>query len=249
VEAAAVNDLHSSEDESARIGDLLRLVPKNRTSVLDVGARDGRISRHLTQYFQRVVALDLEKPSFSYPGIETVAGDATNLQFLDASFDCIVCSEVLEHIPRIERACQELARVAKHEVLIGVPFKQDIDIGRMTCRTCGKVTPPWGHVNSFDEPLLRELFSGMTVREKSFVGQAKDVTNPVSVRLMDWAGNPWGPYGQQEPCVHCGAKLIPPPVDRTFWSRVCSGVAARLNALQSRFAETHGNWIHILFAK
>jgi SAM-dependent methyltransferase len=249
VETAAVSGAHSSEAELARISDLLRLTPKNRISVLDVGARDGRISRHLTQFFQKVVALDLEKPCFRYPGIETVAGDATKLQFPDASFDCIVCSEVLEHIPDLERACRELARVAKYEVLIGVPFQQDINVGRMTCRTCGKATPPFGHVNSFTESKLRKLFSGMIVRDKSFVGEARGGTNPISVRLMDLAGNPWGPYNQQEPCVHCGARLIPPPVHRPLWSKVCSGVAARLNAVQTRFAAPHGNWIHILFAK
>ena len=42
-----------------------------------------------------------------------VAGDVTNLDFPDRSFDCVFCAEVLEHIPvnLLEVACRELTRV------------------------------------------------------------------------------------------------------------------------------------------
>ena len=51
-------------DEDCRRAALLRLVPKGRTSVLDIGARDGYFSIRLTDYFAEVTALDLEKPPF-----------------------------------------------------------------------------------------------------------------------------------------------------------------------------------------
>ena len=34
---------------------------------------------------------------------------------------------------------------------------------------------------------------------------------PLSTLLLDLAGNPFGTYDQEEPCIHCGAKLKPPP--------------------------------------
>ena len=55
----------------------------------------------------------------------TVAGDATKFEFACNSFDCVFCTEVLEHIPELQRACNEIVRIARHEIIVGVPFEQD----------------------------------------------------------------------------------------------------------------------------
>jgi ubiquinone/menaquinone biosynthesis C-methylase UbiE len=238
----------ASEQEKARTEDLLRILPKGRRSVLDIGARDGHFSRLLTQHFAEVTALDLHKPLFEFPGVVTVGGDATKLDFAADSFDCVFCAEVLEHIPDVQRACSEIVRVAKHEIIIGVPFQQDIRIGRTTCCSCGKISPPWGHLHSFTEERLLSLFANLQVMSKSFVGSSREATNALSTFLMDIAGNPWAPYDQDEPCGHCEAKLIPPSNRRT-WQKICSGIAARINRAQSLFTRPHGNWIHLVFSK
>jgi SAM-dependent methyltransferase len=234
--------------EQLRTADLLRIVPRGRTSVLDVGARDGFFSKLLTEFFPCVTALDLEVPSFDHAGISKVAGDITRLDFADEAFDCVFCAEVLEHIPDLERACQELRRVARHELVIGVPFEQDIRVGRTKCLTCRRNNPPWGHVNSFDERRLAELFSGLRVVSKTFVGINRERTNFVSATLMDLAGNPWGTYDQEEGCIHCGAKLVSPDRGAT-WQRVCSRAATSLNRMQRWWARPHGNWIHLVLSK
>jgi hypothetical protein len=66
--------------------------------------------------------------------------------------------------------------------------------------------------------------------------------------LMEFAGNPWGTYAQDEPCVFCGAVLVAPE-RRSLLSKVCSGVAVRLDRLQMSFAQPHANWIHVVFSK
>jgi SAM-dependent methyltransferase len=238
----------ASERERARTEDLLRVLPRHRYSVLDIGARDGYFSRLLTDYFVEVTALDLEKPGFEIPRVATGAGDATNLDFPDNAFDCVFCAEVLEHIPDVHRACREIVRVARHEIVIVVPYKQDIRLGRTTCPFCRRMNPPWGHVNSFDERRLLAMFSGLRVVSKSFVGTNRERTNPVSALLMGLAGNPWGTYEQDEPCRHCGRRLSAPK-SRQKWQKVCSGVASRMSSAQSRFVRPHGNWIHLVFSK
>jgi SAM-dependent methyltransferase len=244
-----IQKYRESEPEKARTADLLRLLPSGRSSVLDIGARDGHFSRLLTEYFELVTGLDLEKPRFEYPQVTTVAGDVTKLQFPDSSFDCVFCAEVLEHIPDVERACREIARVARHEIVIGVPYRQDTRVGRTTCQECGRRNPPWAHVNTFDEPRLIELFPQLELKAKSFVGSVKSATNPVSTLLMDLAGNPWGTYEQEEPCIHCGAKLVAPVHRRSILARICSGLAIRMNVAQSLVTPAHGNWIHVVFSK
>lgn len=243
-----LENYRSSRQEQERTNDLLRILPKGRHSVLDIGARDGHFSRLLTGYFTAVTALDLSKPEFEFPGVVTVAGDVTKLQFADNSFDCVFCAEVLEHIPDLAAACREIVRVAKHEMIIGIPFQQDIRMGRTTCACCGRINPPWGHVNTFTEHRLKQLFSGLRVVSRSFVGSTSQATDPISTFLMDLAGNPWGTYDQEEPCIYCGATLSAPG-DRTTWQRICSAIAARMNRIHSSFARPHGNWVHLVFAK
>jgi SAM-dependent methyltransferase len=244
-----VIEYRASSAEQERTADLVRLLPKSRASVLDIGARDGHFSEIFTKHFQRVVALDLVKPAWEIPGVQTVAGDATSLQFDENSFDCVFCAEVLEHIPNLEKACSEIVRVARHEVIIGVPYKQDTRVDQMTCGNCGKVTPPWGHVNTFDERKLQSLFRGLRVEEISFVGKSRIAANWVSAALMTMGGNPWGPYDEDEGCVFCGAKLEPPGEPRPLYQKICSAVALRLERLQSRLTPEHGNWIHVRFVK
>jgi SAM-dependent methyltransferase len=238
----------NSPSEIARTNDLLRIVPKNRMSVLDIGARDGHFSKLLQAHFTEVTALDLETPKFEAPGVRKLAGDVTKLEFPDNSFDCVFCAEVLEHVPDVSKACLEIARVARHEVIIGVPYRQDIRLGRTTCENCGYFNPPWGHVNSFDEQKLARLFPSMRVVSSSFVGKSKGATNTLSVALQDFGGNPWGTYSQEEPCLGCGQRLNATP-SRTVLQRIACGLGVLLNRAQQSLTSSHGNWIHLLLAK
>jgi len=239
----------ASDLEKARTADLLRILPKGRATVLDIGAREGFFSKLLTDHFASVTALDLEKPTFEFPGVDAVAGDVTELPFPDNAFDCVFCAEVLEHIPELQKACREIVRVARHEIVIGVPFEQDIRVGRMTCGSCGKVSPPWGHVNSFDERRLLGLFSDCQLVSKSFVGTSKDATNPLSMALMDLAGNPWGTYDETAKCPYCYAALCAPDARRKLGSKICSGIAIRIDAVQAVWTPRHANWIHLVLSK
>ena len=240
----------SSEREQERIADLLDLIPKSGNCVLDVGARDGYLSRLLAERFNHVVALDLEKPAIVHPRIEPVKGNAAALAFEDDWFDTVVCTEVLEHIPvhLLDRACHEIGRVANRAVIIGVPYKQDIRYGRTTCRICGKANPPWGHVSAFEESRLQELFHNLSLMRLSYVGTSHEVTNAFSAALLDFAGNPYGTYEQDELCIHCGNKM-PPPTKRNALQRVATRAAYLLNSAQRRFTSVRASWIHARFDK
>jgi hypothetical protein len=245
-----LSEYHKSAREKARIADLLRLLPGQIESALDIGARDGFISKLLAERSSRVTSLDLEIPTIDDERILCVKGDVTALDFPEASFDLICCTEVLEHIPTslLDRACAELSRVSNRYLLIGVPYKQDIRVGRTTCRACGKNNPPWGHVNRFEERRLLSLFPACEVVQMSFVGVGDKGTNFLSCLLMDMAGNPYGTYSQEEPCVHCGAALESPP-ERTLLEGVLTKAGFFARSVQTPFMRQHPNWIHLLLEK
>ena len=236
--------------EIQRTDDLLRLMPAVGASALDVGARDGHFSVLLAERFDRVTALDLTLPSISHPKVECVQGDATRLAYPDASFDFVFCAEVLEHIPAelLGTVCGELQRVCKGQLLIGVPYRQDTRVGRTTCRSCGGKNPPWAHLNSFDDARLGALFAGSTLRGKSFVGQSTERTNALSCWLMDLAGNPFGTYAQEEPCIHCDRPLVAPP-PRSFQRKVLTKLAFWARKPTTLFSRPRPNWIHLLLAR
>lgn len=240
----------ANEREDLRIRSLLELIPESGDSVLDIGARDGYLATLLTERYARVVALDLVPPLVADVRVEWAIGDVTAMTYDDATFDTVICAEVLEHVSpsSLERACREIVRVARRAIVIGVPYRQDLRCGETICRECGRINPPWGHQSRFDERRLRALFHGVHPSTIVHVGASRDVTNALSTRLIRLAGNPYGTYVQDEPCVHCGARLAPPR-ERTPVERIATRVATVLERAQRAVTPPRARWIHVRFDK
>jgi protein-L-isoaspartate O-methyltransferase len=71
----------SSALEQQREADLLELLPGGRSSILEIGARDGHHTQKLTQLFDAVTALDLKRPVFDIPRVTTEEGNVLHLDF------------------------------------------------------------------------------------------------------------------------------------------------------------------------
>lgn len=241
-----LEEYRRSASEQLRTRELVDLMPRAGKSALDIGARDGHFTRILADRFASVVALDLTLPVIDHPRVRCVEGNAAHMAFADSEFDFVLCAEVLEHIPSpaLEAVCAEIERVAKERILIGVPYKQDIRVGRMTCVACGTKNPPWGHVNSFDEGSLRRLFPGCSVESIRLVGESAQQTNAIAAFLTDLAGNPYGTFGQDEPCIRCGQPLEP-PAERTLIQKVLTRLGFWAQSVSGAFRRPHGNWIHM----
>jgi dolichol-phosphate mannosyltransferase len=90
--------------------------------VLDVGCGSSRILASR----QSVVGLDIQLHKLRFArrfGNPLVHGSIFELPFPDGSFDCVICSEVVEHIPAEEKPFDELARVLKTggRLILGTP--------------------------------------------------------------------------------------------------------------------------------
>ncbi len=243
-----IEGTEDSEYEKIRVRQILELLPRNRHSVLEIGSRSGKITRVLAEKFSSVTALDLVQPSFQIDRVTAVSGDVTELQFPENSFDCVLCTEVLEHVPNIKQACEELVRVTRHELVIGVPFEQDLRVGRLNCSNCRRINPSWGHVNSFSEARLRELFSLLRLKTVVFCGLKRERTNWFAMTLCDLARNPWGTYDQEEPCIYC-CKKMDAPQNRTLFERACGKLGMTLYQFQNKFTAERPIWIHLVFSK
>lgn len=85
--------------------------------VLEVGCGRGELAeRVLREVGAEVVALDQSERMVDLTrerGVETELGDVQDLPFADGSFDCAVAAWMLYHVPDLERALGELARVLR----------------------------------------------------------------------------------------------------------------------------------------
>jgi len=239
-----------TENEKLRVSNLMGLIPSKGLNALDVGARDGFLSLKLIDFFETVTAVDLESPNIQHNRVISQSGNLVGLDFIDNSFDLVLCAEVLEHIPNqiLTQACRELSRVTKYYLIVGVPYKQDLRYGRTTCGSCKKTNPPWGHVNRFDLLILQKLFPDMAIEKVEYVSSTRSKTNFISAYLMDLAGNPYGTYSQEEVCVHCGKKIVRPP-QIGIGKKLLAKSAFYINNAQQIFNSEQANWVHVLFKK
>ncbi|HME74682.1 MAG TPA: class I SAM-dependent methyltransferase [Mycobacterium sp.] len=110
--------------------DFDRLGIGSGTTVIDVGCGAGRHSFEAYRRGADVVAFDqdadeLKNVDTMFRGMadagqvplsaraETVVGDALALPYPDGTFDCVIASEILEHVPADNTVIDELIRVLK----------------------------------------------------------------------------------------------------------------------------------------
>lgn len=102
------------------------LFPQPEDNILEVGAGRGFFTKKLQEFSRKVIGIDINPEAVSQgvtPKLKVM--DVVNLEFPSGSFDKIYCCHVIEHIPDIERAFQEIERVLKPEgsVLLVYPWE------------------------------------------------------------------------------------------------------------------------------
>jgi len=106
------------ESATHAAGDDLDLVvawcePGPGVTVLDVATGGGHVARRLREAGAQVVTVD------AAPGMEPDAiAPADDLPFADASFDAVACRIAAHHFPDVLAAVREMARVARHRVVV-----------------------------------------------------------------------------------------------------------------------------------
>lgn len=161
--------------------DFSRLHLPKGSWVLDAGCGSGR---HLSEAFRRrdvnVVGIDMSRKDADTAnrtlntmisaaqdggGIKLVSmSDITKLPFQDESFDVVICSEVLEHIPDHVQAVREIVRVLKpgKSLVVSVPRY-------MPERICWALSSDYhheegGHIRIFRKKELRGLLENAGTR-------------------------------------------------------------------------------------
>ena len=99
---------------------------KDGSKVLDIGCGDGFLGALLNDKRNcDVTGLDISEVALNKAkekGLKTVLANIEEpLPFEDNSFDYVIGSEVIEHIPYSEQLLAEMRRVSKHSILLSIP--------------------------------------------------------------------------------------------------------------------------------
>jgi Methylase involved in ubiquinone/menaquinone biosynthesis len=158
--------------------DFHELKLKPHSLVLDAGCGSGRHLRALAKIPDlKIIGIDRNSsdlndaltslknmPDASSDDYLVSRADIKNLPFASASFDYVICSEVLEHIPEHENALKELVRILKPQgdLVVSVPryFSEKI---------CWLISSAYyneegGHIRIYKKKKLQKMLANQGIK-------------------------------------------------------------------------------------
>jgi SAM-dependent methyltransferase len=177
--------------------------------LLEVGCGAGHVLARFPA--RRRVGIDLSPTMLTRArarlgaGTPLVLGSADALPFADGSFDCVICTEVLEHTPEPAAVIRELIRVAGDgRVVVSIPNEAGIDRAKRAIRSTpglrGMLRSLAGegnewHLHRFDLRLLRSVMGAAAQLERI----AAVPTRLLPLRYVALLRRPTGQPGREAP--------------------------------------------------
>lgn len=175
---------------------ILPELPKRKVHILEIGSGDGFLSLLMNELGHKIVGVDIsfnrtKNASKRVPSADFIVADINALPFLSEVFDVVICAEILEHVPKLEKAIYEARSVLKSggHLIVTVPFRERLIETLVTCPYCLKTFHPAGHVNFFSEKSLRKSVEQGRFKVKKTYGFG----SLVAYNSFTWQFPKWGP--------------------------------------------------------
>jgi 2-polyprenyl-3-methyl-5-hydroxy-6-metoxy-1,4-benzoquinol methylase len=137
---------------------IIRETGRGNSLILDVGCGNGWAAEALIPKGHRVISMDISTKNphaaiekTSHPFHAGLVADVFNLPFRKNTFDYIIASEILEHVPDPGAFITNLISILKENgrVIITTPYNEKIEYS--LCVHCNRVTPRHAHLHSINE--------------------------------------------------------------------------------------------------
>lgn len=188
--------------------------PTRSGKALDVGSGAGVYLPVLAELFGEAVGIDTQEMMLDYvrpltakyPNLRVVAGDIANCGLSPASFDLIICSEVVEHIADSQKAISQLHDLLKPggililstpqrwsllELMATIAYLPGIfSLVKLIYRGQPLFDP--GHINLMtEEQVMRQLeTAGFSIRERfksgAYLPVVADLMGETGLRFARW---------------------------------------------------------------
>lgn len=143
------NDMGGVEGKpDSRMWDIVRLLdyaPDDFNNLLDIGMGKGQLSERFLEKGIKVTGTGIEMESYGVDsvewekkGIKIVECPVEKMPFKDGEFEAVLASHILEHVPNMQLALQEIRRVLRDDgwLLLFIPPYE-------TATTPGHINTGW----------------------------------------------------------------------------------------------------------
>jgi 2-polyprenyl-3-methyl-5-hydroxy-6-metoxy-1,4-benzoquinol methylase len=150
---------------------IISQIPKTTKSILDVGCGSAWVAEHFCQKGVNVISMDIStinpiKALKKYPfeNHAAITADVFHLPFKKASFDCIIASEIIEHVANPTIFIKNLFEVLSPDgiLIITTPYKEEIPFS--VCIHCNNPTPHNAHIHSFDKQKFQSILHSINIK-------------------------------------------------------------------------------------
>jgi 2-polyprenyl-3-methyl-5-hydroxy-6-metoxy-1,4-benzoquinol methylase len=168
-----------TKNEFARVREsIIKEISNDVSVILDVGCGNGWVSKKLIPLGKKVISMDISStnpinavkdvPHRNHSGL---IADVYNVPLKENSIDCIIASEILEHVLDPKSFIINLIKLLKlnGKLIITTPYNEKIEYS--LCVHCNKPTPKFAHLNSFNEENIVSFFpqKGIIWSSKKFI--------------------------------------------------------------------------------
>jgi SAM-dependent methyltransferase len=139
-------------------------VTKN-SIVLEIGASNNERTKDLSRYCKQLIGMDIlpERVFKDFANVKYVVGDWQRLSnlFSPESFDIVISSHVIEHVPNDLKAINELCVVLKSGgiAILNTPNRKRLTRAVIEVFTGDRKFPHWEHVREYNEDDLLHLLN------------------------------------------------------------------------------------------
>ena len=146
---------------------IFQKIKKSCSIILDVGCGNGWVAQKAIEKGIMVISMDVsftntEKVLKLYNGVNHfgLVADVFNLPVKNNSIDCIIASEIMEHVNDPRKFVEILYEKIKEngKLIISTPYNEKIEY--YLCIHCNKPTPKHAHLHSFNETNIAKLIPG-----------------------------------------------------------------------------------------
>lgn len=166
----------ATEHDERRVHEFIESYINGKTKViLDVGCGSAWAAKTFLAKNKKVISFDISHinvkkaldiyPDKNHTGLN---GDSFFIPLKSNSIDCVIASEIIEHVVLPENFVKELFRVVKPGgcLIITTPYKEVLRYS--LCIHCNQKTPINAHIHSFDENILNGFLHDSEVKCKEW---------------------------------------------------------------------------------
>ncbi len=252
------------EGNRIRIAQTIESIPLDVVKLADIGCGNGVFITKLMELMPNITTTGIDRSAEALkhvPG-DTKIGDITNLPFESNSFDCVTCLEVIEHlnVNDFEVALNELSRISRKYIIIGVPFEEKIQNNLACCPKCHSTFNRDLHLQSFNLEKLENLFSIFKLIKFTNVVKSSEILGISCFYRIKYMFNKVKLSFESPICIICGYKndsfkldinkdkLVKNGVFRLYIKNLVKGIKDFVKIILPK-RETNGYWAICVYRK